>query len=308
MQSNRNDRLTQMAQSTIKRIANRLIRGLPTLPLLKLLEKNRPDVVSQKALMVSYKQLYHQNVTPLSFKDTGFRNFSQHEEDGILLYIFSLIGTLNQKCVEICAGDGLECNTANLIIHHRWLGLLFDGNSKNIAKANNAYTNHPDTRHWPPRIVHAWITKDNINDLIKTNGFEGEIDLLSLDVDGVDYWIWKAVDAVHPRVVVLEFNHLWGPDLSVTVPYSDDFVAGFSQYGSDYAGASLKAFVKLGQEKGYRLVGTNAIATNAFFIRQDIECSWLPEIDASVCFTHPRARFGMQHRYPGIKDKDWIEV
>jgi hypothetical protein len=108
--------------------------------------------------------------------------------------------------------------------------------------------------------------------------------------------------------VVVEFNHLWGPDASVTVPYRDDFVGEFSQYGSDYAGASLKAFVKLGRDKGYRLVGTNAIATNAFFIRDDILCDWLGEIEPPTCFGHPRAKFGMAHRLPNIKNKEWLEV
>jgi hypothetical protein len=244
----------------------------------------------------------------LTFKDVGFRVHSQYEEDGILLFIFSLIGTTNKKCIEICAGDGIECNTANLILNHRWIGLLCDGKEKNVIKAKEFYSKHPDTRYWPPTIAKEWITKDNVNKLIEGNGFTGEIDLLALDIDGVDYWLWKEITVISPRVVVLEFNSLWGPDVSVTVPYSDNFATEFTQYGSDYAGASLKAFVKLNREKGYRLVGTNAIATNAFFIRNDISCSWLPEIDTSDCFEHPRARFGMKQRLPGVKNKEWVEV
>jgi hypothetical protein len=79
-------------------------------------------------------------------------------------------------------------------------------------------------------------------------------------------------------------------------------------YGSDYAGASLLAFVKLAKEKGCRLVGTNGIATNAFFIREDISHSWLPEIEPSICFNHPRTQWGMKYRLPSVKDKQWIEV
>ena len=223
-------------------------------------------------------------------------------------FIFSLIGTTDKKCVEICSGDGIECNTANLIINHRWIGLLCDGNDKNTNRAKKFYSSHPDTKYWPPTIVTEWITKDNVNEFIEKNGFSGEIDLLSLDLDGIDYWIWKEISVISPRVVVLEFNHLWGPDKSVTVPYDENFVAEFSKYGSDYAGASLQAFVKLSRNKGYRLVGTNAIATNAFFIRDDISCNWLNEIEPSQCFTHPRAIFGMTHRLPMVKDKVWEEV
>lgn len=264
--------------------------------------------VTQKALSLSYWQSYHREERRVRIEDTGFRVHSQHEEDGILHFIFSLIGSTNKECIEICAGNGIECNTANLIICHRWTGLLIDGCEDNIARAKRFYAAHPDTRFWPPKIVKEWITRANVNRIVEDNGFTGEIDLLSLDVDGVDYWLWEALTCVSPRVVVLEFNHLWGDEHSVTVPYHDDFVAEFTPYGSDYAGASLPAFVKLGNCKGYRLVGTNAIATNAFFLRNDIHCDWLPEISASSCFRHPRARFGMQHRLPAVEGKEWVEV
>lgn len=283
----------------------------PVLQQLSDLQKGtpRPTAIEQKTFIAVYRQSYEQNRrSPFALKDVGFRIHSQHEEDGILLFIFALIGTTNKKCVELCAGDGIECNTANLILNHRWIGLLCDGDTMNVETAERYYSSHPDTRYWPPRIVRSWITRDNVPGIIQDNGFSGEIDLLSLDMDGVDYWIWKAVDCISPRVVVLEFNHLWGPDISVSVPYRDDFVAEFTQYGSDYAGASLSAFVKLGKQKGYRLIGTNAIATNAFFVRNDIHCDWLPEIDPATCFYHPRARFGMLHRLPGVRDKDWVQV
>lgn len=264
--------------------------------------------IGQIALGALYRQQYESKAKPLAFKDVGFRVHSQHEEDGILLFIFSLIGTTNKRCIEICAGDGIECNTANLIINHRWVGLLCDGNEKNIKKAKNFYHSHPDTKFWPPSIVMEWVTQGNINRLVEENGFEGEIDLLSIDIDGNDYWVWEALSCISPRVVVLEFNHLWGPDVAVSTPYRDDFVAEFTQHGSDYAGASLAAFVKLGKRKNYRLIGTNAIATNAFFVRNDIDCEWLPEIGANSCFEHPRAKFGMQHRLPAVENREWVKI
>jgi hypothetical protein len=264
--------------------------------------------VDQKTLSLLYKQYYFSKYPPLGFREVGFRIHSQHEEDGILLFIFALIGTSNRKCIELCAGDGIECNTANLIVNHRWLGLLCDGNHVNVKRARTFYAQNGDTKYWPPAIVREWLTVENVNRVISEQGFTGEIDLLSLDIDGVDYWIWREISVVSPRVVVLEFNHLWGPTASVTVPYRDDFVAEWSEFGSDYAGASLNAFVKLGEEKGYRLVGTNAIATNAFFVRNDISCDWLPMVDPSACFEHPRAQFGMKKRLLGVKRKRWVEV
>jgi hypothetical protein len=113
---------------------------------------------------------------------------------------------------------------------------------------------------------------------------------------------------VRPRVVILEYNHLLGPDLSLSVPYRDDFVAEFSKYGSDYAGASLSAFVKLGRLKGYRFVGTNTIGTNAFFLRYDVASHLIPEAIPADAFKHPRAQFGMHVRYQHIKSKEWVDV
>lgn len=264
------------------------------------------SVVAQKLLMERYRK--ERDSSLQKFRDVGFGIYSQHDEDGILLYIFALIGVESYHSVEICAGNGIECNTANLLLNHRWTGLLVDGNPNNIRTAKEFYLSRPETKHWPPNLACEWITRDNVNDVIQAAGYSGEIDLLSLDVDGVDYWLWEAITVIRPRVVVLEYNHLLGPEASLSVPYSDDFVCEFTQFGSDYAGASLQAFVKLGRSKGYRLVGTNAIGTNAFFIRNDISVELLPESNPADAFKHPRAQFGMEVRYPGVKDKEWIKV
>lgn len=266
----------------------------------------KDNVVGQKLLMEQYKA--KNNLSRRSFRDVGFSIYSQHDEDGILLYIFSLIGTTNYRAVEVCAGDGIECNTANLILNHRWTGLLVDGSPENIARAKKFYKSRASTQHWQPNIVQAWLTRQNINEIIAKEGYTGEIDLLSIDVDGVDYWLWMALSAVNPRVVVLEYNHILGPNISVSVPYRDDFVAEFSEYGSDYAGASLQAFINLGKSKGFRFVGTNTIGTNAFFVRNDIPEALLPEADPALAFMHPRAQFGMEIRSKRIRNKEWVEV
>jgi hypothetical protein len=259
--------------------------------------------------MLKYQELLHRdnNVLP-QFEDVEFRCFSQNGEDGILLYIFALIGTTNKKCLEIGAGDGIECNTANLIINHGWIGLLFDGNENNVRLGKEFYASSKDTFTWPPKIVHAWVTAKNINELIMSNGFEGDIDLLSVDLDGVDYWVWKKIECVRPRVVVTEFNNLWGPHKSVTVPYSDNFQTEYTEYGCDYAGASLAAFVKLAKTKGYRLVGCQRYGFNAFFILDGIAEDIFPEVSSSQCFSHPFARYAMDVRVKNILDKEWIEI
>ena len=159
---------------------------------------------------------------------------------------------------------------------------------------------------FPPRLVHAWIETENVNELISSHGFEGEIDLLSLDMDGVDYWIWKAIDCIHPRVVVLEYQDIWGPEKSVTVPYRRDFDR-FDTH-PDHCGASLAAFVKLGLKKGYRLVGCNRYGFNAFFIRCGIGEDIFPEISPDRCFQHPKVEHGRKTRLPEVADYEWVEV
>jgi hypothetical protein len=286
----------------IRALARRLRRILGEAP-----ARPRDDAVGQKILLDRYRALRELEHRP-SFRDVGFSLYSQHDEDGILLYAFGLIGASTHRSVEICAGDGIECNTANLLINHRWTGLLVDGDPGNVRRAREYYRARPETRHWPPQTVAAWVTRENVNEVVRDAGFSGEIDLLSLDVDGVDYWLWEALTAVAPRIVVLEYNHLLGPDVSLSVPYRPDFVAEFTEHGSDYAGASLQAFVRLGRKKGYRFVGANAVGTNAFFAREDVPARLLPEADPRRAFDHPRAQFGMKVRYPGVRDKEWVEV
>lgn len=269
------------------------------------------DTVSQLQLKLNYRSLAKLGVPLLSFPEVGFKNFSQTDEDGILLYIFSIIGSTNQKCIEICAGDGIECNTANLIIHHGWTGLLIDGDKKNVLNGEQFYRTHPNTRIFPPRFLHAWITRENINQIIQVNGYEGDIDLLSIDIDGMDYWIWDAIEAVKPRVVVIEYQDILGPEKSLTVPYKADFNAYIYPTTAgmpNFCGASLPALVKLGRKKGYRLVGCNRYGYNAFFIKDSLEKEKLAEIKAADCFTHPKVVWGMKERFPTIKEYPWVEV
>jgi hypothetical protein len=116
--------------------------------------------------------------------------------------------------------------------------------------------------------LHAWVTRENVNELIASHGFDGEIDFFSLDLDGVDYWIWDAMTACSPRVVVLEYNSMFGPSRAVTVPYDPAFDR--SRHHTMYFGASLAAWTVLAAAKGYRLVAVEPAGINAFFLRNDV--------------------------------------
>jgi hypothetical protein len=130
-------------------------------------------------------------------------------------------------------------------------------------------------------------------------------------MDGVDYWIWEAITACTPRVVVLEYQDILGPVRAVTVPYADDFNAWqYSTTGGmpNFCGASLAAFVKLARKKGYRLVGCNRYGFNAFFVRNPLGEKQLPEVEVASCFKHPKVLEGMRDRFPLVQGMPWVEV
>lgn len=238
---------------------------------------------TQLLLQGHYQRLLAERKAMPSLTDVEFRCYSQTGEDGIIHYVFAVIGTGPKKAVEVCAGNCIECNSANLIVNRGWDGLLFDGDANNIAWGKEFYRTCGDTCFRPPLLVEAWITAENVDALIAGNGYAGEVGLLAVDVDGMDYWIWRAIRGVSPRLVVVEFNSIWGPELSVSVPYDPNFRMDFSK-GPYYTGASLTAFCKLAQEKEYRLIGVNRLGFNAFFLRNDLGSDVFPTLTPKECF------------------------
>jgi hypothetical protein len=295
----------------IRRLAHRL-REWSLRPVLETMgESASVQGPSQVQLKLEYARLLATGQSFPTPREVGFRVYSQADEDGILLFLFSIIGVRKYLCVEVCASDGIECNTANLIRHHGWHGLLIDGDAQSVARGIKHYASLRDTYVFPPAFVHAWVTRENINELLSANDFVGEIDLLSLDLDGVDYWVWEALEVVSPRVVIVEYQDILGPERSMTVPYNNDFRASTEAASSgmpNFAGASLKAFVKLGVRKGYRLVAINRYGYNAFFIKSGIAESQLPTLDIGFCFSHPKVISGMRDRFPLVKECPWVEV
>jgi hypothetical protein len=269
---------------------------------------SRASKENQLLLMLAYQHRRMLNQPLLPLGDVEFRAFSQNGEDGILWYIFSLIGTQTKTVVEICAGDGMQCNAANLIVNHGWTGLLFDGDEGNVERGRAFYRSHPDTFLFPPRFVHAWIDRDNVNSLISGENISGEIDLLSLDIDGIDYWLWQALSVVRPRVVVAEVQAIWADSRAVTVPYRSDFRAEYVDGFGIYSGASLPAFVKLAKSKGYRLIGTQRYGFNAFFLRDDVGVDIFPEVSATACLQHPFVQWCQDKLLPLVSSKEWVAV
>ena len=241
--------------------------------------------------------------------DTGFRVYSQFDEDGILLYIFSLIGFTNRKVVEICCGNGSECNTANLIINHACHGLLFDGDENNIKKANDFFKTNKSTWILPPICKQAWITKDNINRLIENEDFIGDIDFLSLDIDGNDYYIWDSIKILYPRVFICECHNIVPDDMAVTIPYKEDFLyTSKENYHEEFRSVSPLAMIKLSKEKGYRLIGSNKYGFNLIFLRNDVGIDYFPEVTLDKISNNPYTILSKKTRWPLVKNAPWVKV
>ncbi|MBN1256896.1 MAG: hypothetical protein JXA52_04250, partial [Planctomycetes bacterium] len=152
-----------------------------------------------------------------------YKAFSQYGEDGLLLYIFSQIGIANFSFVEIGIGTGRECNTAALSIYFGWHGLLIDGDADNVKLARAHYGACLGRETERVKVAPGFVTTENVNEIITQHGMAGEIDLLSIDIDGNDYWVWQAIEAVEPRTVVIEYNASFGPEKAITVPYDPAF-------------------------------------------------------------------------------------
>ena len=234
--------------------------------------------IQQKILSLKYRELAQSGHRLPPLHETEYRVFSQNGEDGIIAFLFSLVGTEHKRFFEIGVQTGVECNSANLAINDFWDGWLVEGDPQLAKMATRYYSSHPIAWTRDIRVIESFVTKENVNRLIEEHGIAGRVDFFSLDIDGVDWWIWKEMKAVSPRVVTVEYNSSFGPDLVVTVPYKSDFQRHREHPSGIYHGASLRAFVLLGQEKGYRFVGCNSTGANAFFVRDDLAGDVLPAV------------------------------
>ncbi len=193
----------------------------------------------------------------------GFKVYSQNDEDGIIEEIFNRIGTTNKIFIEFGVENGLECNSHYLLFKN-WRGLWIDGGAVHVKAIREKFA--PVLASGQLKILQAFITRENINELFIAGGVTGEIDLLSIDVDGNDYYVWQSINVVRPRVVIIEYNAKFPPNCDWKMAYDKNHMWD----GSDWQGASLKALELLGRDLGYQLVATNFTGVNAFFVRRDL--------------------------------------
>jgi hypothetical protein len=270
----------------------------------------RRDDKSSTRMKVAQRHLYnyYQNEIRRGMRwdlgDTGFRNCSQFEEDGILLYIFAAIGMNNRRFVDIGSGNGINSNCANFLLNFGWHGLFIDGSERNIDAGRAYYGKHPDTWLFPPKFARAFVKRENINQIIENQGISGEVDLVSIDIDGNDYWVWDALSIIEPRVVIIE-THIEFGRRSIVVPYDEDY--RYPGKHPDYHGASPVAMAKLAKKKGYRLVGSNQYGFNTIYVKKGVGEDVLPEVGIDTILSHPRnpERF---KRFKEIEAWEYLEV
>lgn len=195
--------------------------------------------------------------------EVEWRVFSQCGDDGIIDWLVSRLPNLPQTFIEFGVENYRESNTRFLLQHRNWKGLVMDGSQKHI---DDIHSQKVSWRYWLD-AHRAFITRENINDLLQSAGYTGEIGLLSVDIDGNDYWVWEQITVADPQIVITEFNAVFGDLEAISVPYDPAFVRSQAHYSHIYFGASLQAFIHLGKEKGYTFLGTNSTGVNAYFVK-----------------------------------------
>ena len=193
------------------------------------------------------------------------RVFSQNGEDGVLAEIIRRSGAPGRYFVEFGAADGVQNNCAFLADVLRWNGLFMDGGDQEYEGLAHRYAGRSEVA-----TAQAMVTPENIERLLAEHGVPPEPDVLSIDVDGSDYWIWEAITGYRPRIVVIEYNGSLEPGRRLVQPRDTG-----AWLLTDFIGASIEALVALGERKGYRLVHCEMTGNNAFFVREDLPGEYL---------------------------------
>jgi hypothetical protein len=211
--------------------------------------------------------------------DAEFKVYSQYGEDGIIQFLVQRVPVRRRVFVEFGVGDYSESNTRFLLVNDAWRGLIIDGGT-----AHQRFLAAMEL-DWRTTIdaVSAFVDRDNINRVIPSGGVSGEIGLLSVDLDGNDYWVLEAIDCIEPQILVAEYNSVFGPERAVTTPYDAAFDRGRAHYSHVYWGASLGALARAADAKGLALVGGNRAGNNAFFVRRG-DLREIPERTVAECW------------------------
>ena len=259
-----------------------LFKLLNILKIIKNIDRNLDQIKINQGAMLS--ELKKDN----SIDESNFKVFSKFGEDGIIQFLINNTNVKNKTFIEFGVEDYTESNTRFLLMNNFWSGYIIDGSKKNIGKIKNSYF----YALYNLQASCNFITKENINKILKNSSFDFDLGLLSIDIDGNDYHILKAIDQFNPRILICEFNNLFEMK-NITVPYKASFDRFKEHYSGNYQGCSLKAINLLAEKKGYSLVSIDKSGTNAFFLRNDLLNKKVKKININKSYF----RYGIKYNF-----------
>ncbi len=213
-------------------------------------------IVALGAVVVSDGGAPRQHRPLLDFENTVF---SQAGEDGILERIFQLVEPTRRFAIEFGAGEGIDMsNVRKLIVREGWGGLLIEGDDELAQRLRDNYLEYPAVR-----TLQAWVYPANVELLFEENGVPRDLDLLVIDIDSNDYYIWRAIRDFRPKVVMVEYNGTFAPPQRMVIAFHPMTWWGEEDF---HFGASIQSLYELGKRKGYELVATNSRGVNLFFV------------------------------------------
>jgi predicted O-methyltransferase YrrM len=198
---------------------------------------------------------------PIDFDVLAKSVYAQGAEEAMLQRVFERVAPRRRFCVEFGAGDGLRnSNTARLLREDGWQGVMIEASDYRFAQLR---------AHWGgdarARIVQAKVLPDTVEGVFEAAGVPDDLDLLSIDIDGNDYHVWRAIERYRPQVVVIEYNPYYEPPKRWVMKYNPEHAWD----GTTYYGASLESLAQLGREKGYELLCCDRQGNNAFFVARE---------------------------------------
>ena len=213
-------------------------------------------IAAQRAGRLSYEHLW----------DAELRVYSQWGEDGILNFLCDCLNINKPKALELGAGNFSECNT-RFLAEYRHASVVAVDARDDLIPFVQGLPAFWRTSIWP---LNEWITPDSTPEIQRTaTELMGGVDIVSLDIDGNDYWVGQVFDLASVSILVVEYNPLFGAAMSVSVPRDDHFDRTQAHSSLLYFGASIRAWVDLFRPRGFTLVGTNRAGNNAFFCRTE---------------------------------------
>jgi hypothetical protein len=257
-------------------------------------------------LLSSYPALRRADGPLEALRRAEVRVHSQNGEDGIIAYLVDRIGVAGGEVVEFGIGDGSECCAANLVLTFGWSAVLLEARESDVAAARSFFEERAPGR---VTVVNTFVEPDTIDELL-AGRVAPEFDVLSIDIDGNDYWVLEALTAVRPRVIVAEYNASFGPDRSVTVPYEQGFDRYRAHASGYYHGASLTALARLGERKGYVLAGADSRGVNAFLVDARLAEGRIEPVRPADAFAplYERAHHSVEEQFAMIAHLPLVEV